>query len=112
MLMADAGMLVLDLALPGSRGTLAITELLADFPDCDILVVTGSEQPQIERKARMAGAKGFVSKAAPISEMIDAIRALIGGTTWFSAESLEEVDQAQNDNYSKLSSLTGAQSRV
>jgi DNA-binding NarL/FixJ family response regulator len=111
-LIVDARMLVLDLALPDSRGTLVITELLEDHPNLDILVVTGSEQPQIERKARMAGAKGFVSKAAPISEMIAAMSALIDGNTWFSPASLEEMDGAQNDNFSKQASLTSAQRRV
>ncbi len=111
-LLSGAGMLVLDLVLPDSRGTLAITELVAECPALNILVVTGSEQPHIERKVRLAGAKGFVSKAAPISEMIDAIGALIDGRTWFSAASLEDTDGSPDDNFSKLASLTGAQRRV
>jgi DNA-binding NarL/FixJ family response regulator len=111
-LIADARFLVLDLALPDSRGTLAITELLQESPALDILVVTGSEQPHIERKARLAGAKGFVSKAAPISEMIEAMKTVIEGKTWFSPTSLEEADDSPDNKFSKLASLTGAQRRV
>lgn len=83
---AMADLVVLDLALPDSRGLLSLLDVARAAPNTPILVVSGSEQPAIEAQMEIHGAAGFVSKMAPLTELIEAIRIVVDGGRWFSAD--------------------------
>lgn len=104
-----ATLMTLDLGLPDSRGVLGLAELRGAFPDVPILVISGAANPATEREVARLGATGFLSKAAPLATMVEAMRALLGGGGWFSADLDRSAD---NDDFTRLAGLTPGQRRV
>lgn len=60
--------LVLDLNLPGGPSLGAISELRAEFPDTQIVVLTMEDEPRYAREALGSGALGYVLKEAAESQ--------------------------------------------
>ena len=108
---ADARLMTLDLALPDNRSVLGVPSLLEKFPSLRLLVISGAMNEGVERQVAASGAHGYLSKATPISVMIDAMRVVMAGGTWFS---FADVDAALPPDHelARLSSLTAAQARV
>jgi two-component system, NarL family, response regulator NreC len=71
--------LVLDLNMPGGSGLEAIPKVLEVSPSTRIVVLTMENEPQWARAALRAGALGFVLKEAADTELLDAVRAAVGG---------------------------------
>ncbi len=107
----EATLMTLDLALPDNRSVLGVPALLDRFPHLRMLVISGALNPDIEQQVAATGAHGYLSKSTPISVMVEAMRAVIAGGTWFSFPISEAALPADSD-FARLSSLTGAQARV
>jgi DNA-binding NarL/FixJ family response regulator len=107
---SSTSLLVLDLSLPDSKGIDGIVRMLDHAPGLLIAVLTGFDTPEIEQKARQAGAVAFVSKAAPIKTLIEAFRTVLGGGTWFSGAAL--ADTPSSSQVERYGTLTPAQRRV
>ena len=69
----------LDLVLPDMRGETLVRQILAEFPQTRIVAITSTRSPIHARRALDAGIHGFLSKAAPVSELVDAIRQVQAG---------------------------------
>lgn len=104
-----ASLMTLDLSLPDNRSVLGLPAVRADFPHLKLLVISGAANPDVERQVAGAGAHGYLSKAATIPEMVAAIRSVLAGDRWFSAEA---QDDTQGGEIGLLASLTPAQARV
>lgn len=68
-------------ASPLARPAVALTEsvdrvpaLLAEDPECRILVLTGSAHPGLPEAALAAGAAGLVLRDGPVEDLADGIR--------------------------------------
>lgn len=107
----EAALMTLDLALPDNRSVLGVPALLERFPGLRLLVISGALNPDIEQQVAASGAHGYLSKATPISVMVEAMRAVLAGETWFSFAA-DEVSVSPESDFGRLSSLTNAQSRV
>jgi two-component system response regulator NreC len=77
-----AGVLVLDLNMPGGSSLEAILQLREDAPGTAIVVLTMQNDPAFARKALQAGAAGFVLKEAADDELLEAIRQAASGGTY------------------------------
>jgi len=76
-----AGVLILDLNMPGGSSLEAIPQIREQAPMTAIVVLTMQNDPAFARKALQAGAAGFVLKEAADDELLEAIRqASTGGT--------------------------------
>jgi len=78
--------LVLDLNMPGGSSLEAIPALSETSPDTAVVVLTMQEDPAFAREALRAGARGYVLKQAAGTELVQAIRAAVGGGTWLNPE--------------------------
>jgi len=107
----EATLMTLDLALPDNRSVLGVPALLERFPGLKLLVISGALNPEIEQQVAATGAHGYLSKATPISVMMEAMRAVIAGGSWFSP-AVEAATLSPESDFVRLSSLTNAQSRV
>lgn len=56
-----------------------------------VLILTAFGRPAFGRAAFERGANGFLSKGAPVEEIVAAIRMIAAGGTWFSAATLADV---------------------
>ncbi|MEU7553849.1 DNA-binding response regulator [Streptomyces sp. NPDC044571] len=59
----------------------SVTGLLADDPECRVLVLTGSAHPGLRDAVLAAGAAGLVLRDGPLEDLADAIRRASRGET-------------------------------
>lgn len=84
-------LILMDLTMPGTNGTEAITEIKKRDPGIRILVLTVHKAEEYIRAALQAGADGYVLKHATRDELMLAIRSLLGGKTYLSPDVAEKV---------------------
>ncbi len=93
----DIDFLLLDLQLPGLDG-LALLEILRNrWPLIPVLIVTGTQNTQIAQKVLEAGAAGYLCKTTPPSEFVTAIRQVLAGEIYVSADQSAFI-QSSNEN--------------
>ncbi len=77
---------LMDLEMPGMGG-LAATELVRQqFPHVRVIIVSGNVQEPYPSRALAAGARGFVSKESDEAEIERAIRLVVAGRRYITAE--------------------------
>ncbi|MET9883721.1 DNA-binding response regulator [Streptomyces sp. NPDC006430] len=59
----------------------SVATLLADDPECRVLVLTGSAHPGLRDAALAAGAAGLVLRDGPLEDLADSIRRASRGET-------------------------------
>jgi DNA-binding NarL/FixJ family response regulator len=69
---------VLDLAMPGVDGFAALPQLRAAAPHAKVVVLSGLPPRGAERRARAAGAVGFLEKGIPSRKLVDELIAIAG----------------------------------
>jgi two-component system response regulator NreC len=72
---------LLDLTMPGSRGTETIEQLVQLDPSPRVLVLTMHDEPAYFHAALLAGASGYIVKKVADIELLAAIRAVHRGRT-------------------------------
>jgi DNA-binding NarL/FixJ family response regulator len=76
--------ILMDIAMPPTRGMEVLPELRKRVPAAKILVFTmQSSREQITECVR-AGARGYLLKEAPVSELLNALRLVQSGEVYFS----------------------------
>lgn len=78
----DADLVLLDPLIPGCRGFATLVWLRRRFAGMAVLIVSATESPEVMRRALAFGAAGYVPKAAPLEQFIEAIRAVIDSGQW------------------------------
>ena len=72
---------LLDIELPGLDGITVAGELARELPETRSLILTTFGRPGFMRRVLEAGARGFLLKDAPASELAAAIRTVAAGGT-------------------------------
>jgi DNA-binding NarL/FixJ family response regulator len=75
----DVALVLLDLALPGTRGLDVLADLLLDYPGVPVVVLSATHDMSTVNAALGAGARGFVPKTADPAVLLDAIRRVRNG---------------------------------
>jgi len=75
--------LVMDVWLPDGNGFEFIRETLEFAPDLPVLMVSAHNDKSYPEQARACGARGFISKASSLEQLIEAITAIQQGSFWF-----------------------------
>ena len=70
---------LLDADLPNGDGIHATHQISLRVPECRVIVFSAQEDEQLLVRALEAGASGYLSKASPMSELIEATRAVHRG---------------------------------
>ena len=76
---AQVDLVLLDMAMPGIAGADLITRIHARYPHLPILVLSMHNEPQIARRALLAGATGYVTKGSEPELLLAAIRKVAAG---------------------------------
>jgi two-component system response regulator DesR len=74
---------VVDIDLPAVDGLTAAAELRQRLPSCQVLVLTGLDQPGNLRRAVATHVSGFMLKDAPSEDLVTAIRQVAAGERVF-----------------------------
>ena len=70
----DVALVLLDLALPGTRGLDLLADLMLDYPGVPVVVLSATHDRATVNAALAAGARGFIAKTADARELLDAVR--------------------------------------
>ncbi len=81
----DYDLVVMDVNMPETDSFALVHIILAVKPLLNILIFSMNAEELYAKKFLMIGAKGFLSKTAPESEMKDALDAVINGNKYMSA---------------------------
>jgi PAS domain S-box-containing protein len=76
-------LLILDVSMPGLSGIEAALQIRKEHPDLKILFFTMHDSPQMIREISSLGARGYVAKTRAGSDLVDAVRIVLAGDTFF-----------------------------
>lgn len=108
----EPDVLTLDLEMPEEEGREAVVELLAQWPELRVLIVSHRVLPEELRQLVRAGIRGYVTKIAPAEELVRAVRAVASGQSYFSAEVASALAHSMRTGLSDEPLLTGRQMEV
>lgn len=87
---------MLDLSLPGLSGLELVDKVHSEYPDIQIVVVSGSDDPLRVGACLGAGVSAFVSKTTPPDRIVEligrALRARLTEQQWLSADGPKGLD--------------------
>jgi DNA-binding NarL/FixJ family response regulator len=72
---------ILDVSMPGGDGFITARKVLERRPELPIVFLSMHNEPSYMDQAAQVGAKAYLSKRAPASELIDALRQVLNGET-------------------------------
>ena len=75
----DIDLVLLDLALPGVDGLTWLATQRKRYPALPMVVVSAYDDAQTVNRVMKGGAAGFVSKAAPADQLLDALSRVLAG---------------------------------
>ncbi|GAB5380585.1 MAG: response regulator transcription factor [Aliiglaciecola sp.] len=111
----DLDIILLDLNMPGCENYYGVIRVCEDFPTIPVVVISASDSAQTISQTIGYGAKGFVSKAAAIATIADAINTVLNGGTWIPQElhdQINEISEEQKSIAGKVAELTPKQFQV
>ncbi|WP_332310104.1 response regulator [Methylomonas lenta] len=73
---------LMDVNMPGMGGFEACRRILQGFPTVKVIGLSVHNGGPIPQQLLKLGVEGFVSKASPLSEMVEAIRTVMSGTRY------------------------------
>ncbi|MEH6578087.1 MAG: response regulator transcription factor [Amphritea sp.] len=112
---SDADLVLLDLHMPGTNGFTGLVFLRGQNPGIPVVVVSGSEQTHVMKRAIDYGASGFIPKSSPLEVIAEAITAVLEGEEWLPQDIPENFDDVPPEDQkfaANLASLTPQQFRV
>jgi len=90
---ADAGLLLLDLTLPGADGFSLLEELRNAYPSIPVVVLSASDRREDIMRAIDLGAMGYIPKASSNQVMLQALRLVLSGGVYLPPIALSGRDE-------------------
>lgn len=87
-------MVILDITMPGMRGIEAAREILAQYPDTHVLMLSMHKREEFLSMALAAGVKGYLLKEDSGDELLEAIDRIRQGRTYLSKKLAGEFPSA------------------
>ena len=101
-----ADVLVLDLNMPGPRPTATVAFVQEHCPESHVLVLTAHDDDAYVRGLLAAGVDGYVLKDEAPDALVDAVRSVAHGGTWFSRTVVKALTQQERSPTSAVPALT------
>ena len=110
----EVDLILLDLAMPGSRGLSGLLRLRAEHAEIPVVIVSATEDSATIRRAVELGASGFIPKSSGMADIRAAIFAVLDGEIWVppEIESQAEENGEFTELAQRLKTLTPQQGRV
>jgi DNA-binding NarL/FixJ family response regulator len=78
-------LVLMDVCMPNVTGMEATRKLRQVAPGCKVILVSMYAQPEFVREAFATGASGYLLKSSAATELLDAIREVLGGNVYVSS---------------------------
>ena len=95
---APCDVLVLDIAMPGKNGIETLKQVRLELPMLPVLVLSMHPEDQYAVRALKAGAWGYLTKMAAAGQLVDAIRQVVRGRKYITAELAQSLAESINGN--------------
>ncbi|HSK24945.1 MAG TPA: response regulator transcription factor [Egicoccus sp.] len=105
-------LLMLDIAMPGVDGFATAEQVRRAAPDVRILFLSMHDDDASLRHALALDADGFVSKSAPVSELLEGVRRIGAGERFLSAALADRQLVLATDTDTSPPSLTGREREI
>ena len=90
-------LIVMDVSMPRMNGLEATRTIRAALPECEILVLSQHEAPEMARQALKAGARGYVVKSSISKDLITALSKVSNHEYFFDPVILERGSSSHTD---------------
>ena len=84
-------LVIVDISLAESNGIDLVEDIAREYPDLPALVLSMYDDAMYAERALMAGARGYVMKQRAIGQVVEAIRQVLEGQVYASAEVKEKM---------------------
>lgn len=103
--------LLLDLIMPELGGVEALEVITSEVPETKTIILTGMDNDDLLARSIQAGARGYLLKDAASSQLVEAIRAVSGGSCWLPPGLTDRLfhgiaKRPETDESAKLALLT------
>ena len=85
----DPDLVIVDLSMPAREGTNVARQLMDRFPGLRLIALSVHDEPTVAAQLRDAGVAGFVLKRTAATDLIPAVKAVLGGDSFVSPTVLE-----------------------
>ena len=75
---------LMDKEMPGTDGLQGLIKIKSQFPEIDVLMLTGLDDDETIFKCPQSGASGYIKKGLPSLQILEYIKIVRGGGTMFS----------------------------
>ncbi|MBL8144108.1 MAG: response regulator transcription factor [Acidobacteria bacterium] len=89
----EADVLVLDLTMPGRDGLEVLAHVARLRPALRVIVLTMHAGREYVARATQEGAAGYLLKDSAVQDLVNAVRAVVGGGTYYSPAIRQQLDQ-------------------
>ncbi len=104
--------IVMDISMPVLDGVAATERILAEMPGTKVVVLTMHDDVHKTRAALNAGAVGYLTKGTSMAEVIETVRAVIGGETVLSMDLAVSMLRAAQESPSHDDPLSDRQVEI
>lgn len=87
----DPDVLIMDMSMPGIGGLEALRRIRTRYSDAKVIMFSMHENPTLAMQAMSAGAVGYLSKSGDAKDIEVAIRHVMTGKTFLSAEMAQKI---------------------
>src|SRR4029079_14810273 len=110
----EVDLVLLDLAMPGTRGFSGLMYLRGQYPGVPVIVVSANDDPAAIRRCMEFGASGFIPKTLGVEEVRRVIARILDGDVWTppDVDLKSPSDPAAAELMSRMATLTPQQVRV
>jgi DNA-binding NarL/FixJ family response regulator len=112
----DLDLVLLDLGLPGASGMSMLEELRRDLNPVPVVVISGSDDRPVIRRALELGAVGYIPKTATLDILLQAVRLVLAGGTYIPKQALaqppEGPQRAAGEDANRGQALTERQRQI
>lgn len=87
----EPDLLIMDMTMPGIGGLEALRRICGRYNDARVIMFSMHENVTLAMQVMSAGAMGYVSKSGDSQEIVAAIRQVMGGKSYLSAEMAQKI---------------------
>jgi len=91
-------LVLMDIRMPGIGGLEATRKIVARDPNIKVIALSAWDDDPLPARLLQAGASGYVAKGAPFEEVVKAIRKVMAGQRYLSANVAEQMALKRFDN--------------
>ena len=90
----ECDVVILDVRFPDGSGFELLEYLRLTFPKIPVLIFSGFDNPKYMSQAITGAAAGYILKLAPVATLIEAIRKVVAGETYWTREDVRRTSVA------------------